>query len=165
MKVDAFARALAVACVLGLPLAGCGSPFSFDAAGANGKVGSVNGTSVAAAVSQYRASRGLGPVVVDSNLTKMAEHQAKAVARAGTLSHSVDGEFKTRLASFGVGPGYAAENLSAGQGSASETLTRWKNSPDHNANLLLAPARRIGIAKVDAPGSRYGSYWAMVLAQ
>src|SRR3954453_12438551 len=73
--------------------------------------------SVAAAlISRYRAQYGLGPVRVDARLNAAAEHQARAVAQAGSLSH---GDFAARIAAFGI-RGQAAENLSAGVRSVEE---------------------------------------------
>jgi uncharacterized protein YkwD len=43
-------------------------------------------------------------------------------------------------------------------------LARWKASPEHNKNMLLPQIRRIGIARVDAPGTRYKRFWALVMA-
>lgn len=125
-------------------------------------VGASTSDAVAAAalISQYRASRGLGPVAVDTRLNQAAEHQARAVAQAGALSH---GAFASRMSSFGI-PGYAAENLSAGSRSVDQAVARWKASPAHNDNLLMPQARRIGLARADSE-TRYGRYWALVLAQ
>jgi uncharacterized protein YkwD len=126
----------------------------------------VTGTStwdaVAAAnlISAYRASKGLSPVTVDSRLNRAAEHQAKAVAVTGTLSH---GDFGSRMNEYGV-MGYAAENLSAGYDTVGQAVDSWKASRHHNENLLMPQARTIGIARADANGG-YGRYWALVLGQ
>lgn len=115
----------------------------------------------AALISQYRKARGLGPVAADTTLNGAAEHQARAVAEAGRLSH---GAFASRMASFKIG-GYSAENLSAGSDNVAGAIARWKASSAHNDNLLMPEARRIGIARADSPGHGYKHYWALVLAQ
>src|SRR5690606_32631061 len=114
----------------------------------------------AAIISAYRVSKGLSPVSVDPRLNRAAEHQARAVAAAGKLSH---GSFASRLDQYGIA-GYAAENLSAGSSSVKGAVERWKASPGHNRNLLMPEARRIGLARADAKGG-YGRYWALVLGQ
>jgi len=43
-------------------------------------------------------------------------------------------------------------------------LQRWQASTYHNENLLMPEARRVGFVKAQAPGTRYGSFWVMVLA-
>ena len=112
-------------------------------------------------VSQYRAAKGLSPVVADATLSRAAEVQARAVAEAGALSH---GQFASRMDSFGI-KGHSAENLVAGSKTVEQAIVRWKNSPGHNQNLLMPEARRIGLARAASPGAGYEHYWAMVLAQ
>ena len=102
----------------------------------------------------------MSPVTVDSRLNNAAEHQARAVAAAGTLSH---GSFGSRMEEFGV-MGYSAENLSAGSSTVDGAIDRWKASSGHNSNLLMPQARQIGLARADATGG-YGRYWALVLGQ
>jgi uncharacterized protein YkwD len=118
----------------------------------------------AAAISRYRASHGLGPVVIDSSLIRAASYQAEANARAGQLSHEVGGTFDARLKRAGFGGRYAAENLSAGSTTFDDVLKRWQVSPEHNRNMLMPQVKRVGIARVDAPGSRYRRFWALILS-
>jgi uncharacterized protein YkwD len=111
-------------------------------------------------ISQYRSTHGLSPVTVDARLNRAAEHQARAVAATGILSH---GEFTSRMAAYGI-KGYRAENLAAGSDSVDDVIARWKASPGHNQNMLLPQVVRVGLARVDTPGSGWGRYWALVLS-
>jgi uncharacterized protein YkwD len=111
-------------------------------------------------ISQYRATHGLGAVTVDARLNQAAEHQARAVAQTGILSH---GEFTSRMAAHGI-RGYRAENLAAGSDNVDEVIARWKASPSHNQNMLLPQVVHVGLARVDTPGSGWGKYWALVLS-
>ena len=43
-------------------------------------------------------------------------------------------------------------------------MTGWRNSPEHDANLLMKNATRLGIAIAKDPHTHYGVYWAMELA-
>ena len=147
-----------------LLLAGCESPSVVGSRSAATSAMPVDAGAAAAAISRYRAAHGLSSVKVDARLTAAAEQQARAVARAGYLSHEVDGSFTKRLAYAGLGAQHAAENLSAGAHSMDEVLARWQRSPGHNKNLLMPQAQRIGIARVDAPDTRYKQYWALVLS-
>lgn len=157
---------LAVAVLLPLALAGCGG-LSF---GPEQTVETTTHTAVldevaaAAAISAYRVQHGLSPVVVDATLVKAAAFQAGNNARHGQLSHDVGGSFTSRMASVGLARSWAAENLSAGSETVEQVLARWKASPEHNKNMLLPQIRRIGIARVDAPGTRYKRFWALVMA-
>ncbi len=59
----------------------------------------------------------------------------------------------------------AAENIGAGFLSFSEMLKQWENSAGHRENLLMAGARRVGVASVDNPKSPYRKFWAMVITE
>lgn len=151
-------RAILVVLTLALGVAGCSD-------GASRQSASVLGTSTADAaaaarmISQYRVANGLSPVVVNGKLNDAAIAQAKVVAQAGKLSH---GNFSARMYQYQV-RGAAAENLTAGSDTVDKAITRWKNSPGHNANLLMPEARQIGLARVTT-ASGYRTYWALVLA-
>lgn len=151
------------ATLLTLILAGCGNP-SLLAPDTPTQVVILDEQAAAAAISRYRAQHGLGPVVIDTSLIRAASYQAASNAKAGRLSHEIGGTFNARMAEAGFGRAYAAENLSAGSNTFDEVLTRWKASPEHNRNMLMPQLKRVGIARVDAPGTRYKRFWALVLA-
>jgi hypothetical protein len=118
-------------------------------------------SSYAGAVSQYRAGHGLTAVKTDAALTRMAASQAAAMARAGNMSHSVDGEFYGRLRKSGFHFVRAGENLGEGYRSFAAAMEGWKGSDGHRANLLMDGATRVGVASARGNGQ---IYWAMVLA-
>ncbi|MFE1600101.1 CAP domain-containing protein [Methylobacterium sp. ID0610] len=148
----------------GLALAGCGGPGLLPSADLPTSPVILDEAAAAAAITRYRASHGLGAVAIDSSLIRAASLQAEANARAGYLSHDVGGTFDSRLKRAGFGGRYAAENLSAGSSTFDEVLKRWQASPEHNRNMLMPQVRRIGIARVDAPTSRYKRFWALILS-
>lgn len=153
-------RSALAGAALCVALAGC----SFDLAPtATDEIKALSTDEAAAAaslISAYRVANGLPAVTVDARLNEAAAYQARAVARAGRLSH---GAFASRMGEFGI-RGAAAENLTAGPGTVAEAVARWKASPGHNANLLMPEASRIGLARADT-GTGYGRYWALVLGQ
>ncbi len=118
----------------------------------------------AVAISRYRAQHGLGPVIVDPTLIRAASLQADSNARAGRLSHDLGGRFELRMKQAGLGRTHTAENLSAGSDTFAQVLARWQASAEHNRNMLIPQIRRIGIARADAPDTRFKRYWALVLA-
>jgi uncharacterized protein YkwD len=115
-------------------------------------------------ISQYRRAHGLSAVKTDPQLTTIAERQAKAMAASGVMDHDVAGSFSSRMSGARTG-GVAAENIAAGTGSWAETLSKWKASPGHNANLLQSKADIVGVAVARNPATRYKTYWAMVIAE
>jgi hypothetical protein len=60
--------------------------------------------------------------------------------------------------------GAGAENIAAGTRDFPTTLAMWKRSSGHNANLLNRSMTRIGIASAQSSNSRYGTFWALILA-
>jgi uncharacterized protein YkwD len=115
------------------------------------------GHRAASLISAYRAAHGLKGVKVDAHLIRPAEHQARAVAQLGWLSH---GDFAGRMASFGI-RGKAAENLSAGLDSVDQVIAQWQASSGHNANLLMPDFGRVGLARASSDRT----YWVLVLAR
>jgi uncharacterized protein YkwD len=115
----------------------------------------------AGVISAYRRAHGLSAVRSDSRLGAVALKQARAMAATGTVSHSAGGYFAGRVAS--LRKSRAAENIGAGFLSFSEMLKQWENSAGHRENLLMAGARRVGVASVDNPKSPYRKFWAMVI--
>ena len=161
-------RSPALALAFALALAGCASappesPLSPHETRALSAV-SLNPAAAEAQLNAYRASRGLGPVRLDPQLTAMAQTQADAMAAAGQLSHDVAGSFTQRLGQAHIGMSEAAENVGAGYYSLEEAMSGWRGSAAHDANLRLPNVTRLGIALAKNPATHYGAYWAMELA-
>lgn len=115
----------------------------------------------AGAISAYRRAHGLPAVKSDGRLAAVALSQARAMAASGSVSHSAGGNFATRVA--GLRKSRAAENIGAGYLTFAEMLKQWEDSRGHRENLLMAGARRVGVASVDNPNSPYRKFWAMVI--
>ena len=117
----------------------------------------------ASEISAYRRAHGLSAVKLDSHLNEVALKQARAMAATGTVSHSAAGSFSSRVA--GLRKSRAAENIGAGFLKFSEMLKQWEDSTGHRENLLIAGARKVGVASVDNPTSPYRKFWAMVITE
>ena len=87
------------------------------------------------------------------------------MARRGTLDARSSGGLAARLSAAGLSGGAAVENLSAGYDTLAEAFSGWRQSPAHNARMLDARARRMGLAAVYAPGSKFKVFWALVMAE
>jgi uncharacterized protein YkwD len=125
---------------------------------------SVDPAAAAKLLTAYRASRGLGPVRLDPALTAMAQRQVNAMAASNSLSHDAAGNFFSRVTAAGLDTVRAGENLGGGYYSTEEAFAGWRNSSEHNANLLMPQATRFGIALAKDPATSYRTYWAMVVA-
>ncbi|AMJ60773.1 CAP domain-containing protein [Bosea sp. PAMC 26642] len=124
----------------------------------------VDPAAAARILNDYRRGRGLSPVTLDPALSAMAQRQADAMVASNTLSHDTGGSFGARVHAAGLDASRAAENLGAGYYSTEEAFAGWKTSSGHDANLRMAEATRFGIALAKDPGTRYGAWWAFVIA-
>jgi len=115
-------------------------------------------------ISQYRQNNGLGLVVVDPGLMKLAEEQSRAMVTRDKLDHNVIRDFGERLQVAGYKSKVAAENIGAGYHTLAEAFSGWRDSPPHRRNMLLDGASRIGIAAAYSPKSKYRVFWALLLA-
>ena len=116
-------------------------------------------------INAYRRSHGLAPLALDARLTSAAQAHCDDMARHDTMSHAVSyGGLPRRMASAGLRPSLAAENVSAGYRTASRAIAGWQQSLAHNRNLLMPGVRRMGLAVAYQPQSRYKYYWTLILA-
>lgn len=118
-------------------------------------------------INGYRATRGLKPLKLEKHLTRAAQLHSQDLAKGDRISHKgSDGSDPWgRVKSTGYRPRLAAENVGAGQMSFAEVLQGWKESPGHRRNLLLADATQMGIALETNPGSKYRTFWTLVLGK
>jgi uncharacterized protein YkwD len=118
----------------------------------------------ASIISLYRQNNGLGEVMVDPELMKLAEQQSLAMASRNKLDHDVKAPLPKRLAASGYPAKVAVENVSAGYHTLAEAFSGWRDSPPHRANMLQNGVTRMGIAASYAPNTKYKVFWTMILA-
>ncbi len=145
-----------------VPVATQGEPSMYRSLAASGAV--VDAEAARSMISLYRSNKGLGPLVVDPGLQRVAQAQARAMANDGKISHDAHGSLTQRLAAAGYGKNIAVENVSAGYHTLAEAFSGWRDSPPHNANMLAKGMKRMGIATAYAPGAKYKVFWTLVLA-
>ena len=115
-------------------------------------------------ISQYRQNNGLGTVVIDPELMRLAESQSQAMAAANKMDHDVRAPLAKRLSAGGYPATVAVENISAGYHTLAEAFSGWRDSPPHRANMLKGGVTKLGIAAGYAPGTKYKVFWTMILA-
>jgi uncharacterized protein YkwD len=118
----------------------------------------------AAMISQYRQNNGLGAVVVDPDLIKLADQQSQAMAARNKMDHDVKGPLAKRIGASGYPATVAVENISAGYHTLAEAFSGWRDSPPHKANMLKTGVTKLGIAAIYAPNSKYKVFWTLILA-
>lgn len=106
-----------------------------------------------------RTERGLQPLKVATNLSKMADVKAEDMRDNHYFSHTSPtyGSPFDMMDQFGISYSYAGENIAAGQRSPQEVVKAWMNSPGHRRNILNSHYTYIGVGYTD--GGSYGSYW------
>ncbi|MGE5594780.1 MAG: CAP domain-containing protein [Hyphomicrobiales bacterium] len=113
-------------------------------------------------INNYRAQNGLAALSVSTNLNRSSAWLAQDLGAKAYFSHtdSLGRSPSTRAQNCGY-PSGAGENIAAGtvKDTAQEAFDMWKASSGHNANMLNASYRQIGIARAYVAGSPYGWYW------
>jgi uncharacterized protein YkwD len=117
-------------------------------------------------VNDYRSSKGLAPLTLDSQASRAAEILAKDMAKHDHMSHvgPNGANVGKRLSLAGYSYRLAAENVGVGQKSLAEMIEGWKKSPPHSRNMLLAEAKHMGIAYEYKPDTKYKTFWTLVVA-
>ncbi len=158
----------ALVAVVGLVLSGCVSTDETPSYYQNLESYSaqIDGVVVAAMISSYREQKDLGPVAIDPELTRIAQVQADAMARAEDVNVARKGKLalSALMKNAGEGNVHAAGNLSAGYRRWAEAFSGWRDSKKHNAVMLDGQGTRIGVATAYAPRSKYKVFWSLVVA-
>ncbi len=115
-------------------------------------------------ISLYRKNNGVGAVVVDPELMRIAEAQSQAMASHNKLDHDVKAPLPKRLQAAGYPSTLAVENVSAGYHTLAEAFSGWRDSPPHRANMLQMGVTKMGIAASYAPNTKYKVFWTLILA-
>ena len=118
----------------------------------------------ASMISLYRQNNGLGAVVVDPELMKLAEAQSEVMASHNKLDHDVKAPLARRLNAAGYPATLAVENVSAGYHTLAEAFSGWRDSPPHRENMLKNGVTKLGIGASYAPNTKYKVFWTLILA-
>lgn len=121
-------------------------------------------------INQYRQTNGLPALQINQKLSNSSSVYDQILAQLAPsvvifgetgCGHNCGNSYwvdRIRAAGYGYNT-YLGENMAAGQSTAQQVFTDWKNSPGHNANMLDANYCAIGIDFLVAPGSTYSYYW------
>lgn len=110
-------------------------------------------------VNQERAQRGLAPLEVDAELSKVARVKSEDMRDKGYFSHESPtyGSPFDMMRKFGIQFRAAGENIAAGYPTPEAAVKGWMNSSGHRANILSSEFTHIGVGY--AKGGAYGHYW------
>jgi uncharacterized protein YkwD len=124
-------------------------------------------------INQYRAQNNVAPLKRSTNLEQAAAWMARSLATGANFDHTDSAGRNPSVRAVNCGYPYAnstGENIGAGTNwsQAQAEFDGWKASPGHNANMLNASYKVIGVAHVynpNDPGSggnasaKYKNYW------
>ena len=108
---------------------------------------------------QERTKRGLKPLAIDPQLSKMARDKSADMRDHHYFSHQSPtyGSPFDMMKKYGISYTTAGENIAAGQATPEDVVQAWMNSDGHRANILNPNYTAIGVGYVK--GGSYGSYW------
>ncbi len=110
-------------------------------------------------VNQERVQRGLAPLKVDVELSKVARVKSEDMRDNRYFSHDSPtyGSPFDMMRKFGIQYRAAGENIAAGYPTPEAAVKGWMNSSGHRANILSSQFTHIGVGY--AKGGPYGHYW------
>lgn len=114
---------------------------------------------------RWRAEHGLPALTAEPRLTAAAvAHTDDMSARRFFAHESPDGRsVADRVLAAGYPYAVVAENLAAGQRTATEVVHGWLDSAGHRRNLLSPDVTQIGVAY--AVGGEHGTLWTQVFGR
>ncbi len=124
----------------------------------------VDAPGLQAIINGYRQNLRLPPLRLDPALMAFAADQVRVVAGASSLAIPGGKKLEARLREARVPAGIARENVSAGYYSISDAFSGWRGSKPNDETMRLVEGRRMGVATMPVPGSKYGVYWVLVVA-
>lgn len=110
-------------------------------------------------INSYRARGGVGPLAASTGLDRSAMWKSADMASNRYFGHDdLTRGWLQRLSDCGYTASTAdGENIAEGYGGANQTFEQWRTSPPHNANMLDANFRAIGIGRAESANGSW--YW------
>ena len=110
-------------------------------------------------VNEIRVSNGLGELVADEELSRVARIKSQDMKDNNYFSHTspVYGSPFDMMKSFGISYKTAGENIARGQVTPQAVVNGWMNSVGHRANILNGSYNTIGVGYVAD-----GNYWTQM---
>ncbi len=134
----------ATLCELTLGLIGCddkpsGQPSFYQSMATTDA--KVDAKAAASMISGYRRNNGLGLVTLDDHLMRMAEEQARAMAKKNKFEHDAAGPFAQRIQRSGYDAKVAVENIGAGYHTLAEAFSGWRAAPTPRSRRCRASTK------------------------
>lgn len=110
-------------------------------------------------VNEIRVANGLGELVADEELSRVARIKSQDMKDNNYFSHTSPtyGSPFDMMKNFGISYKTAGENIARGQATPQAVVNGWMNSQGHRENILNASYNRIGVGYVEE-----GNYWTQM---
>lgn len=110
-------------------------------------------------VNEIRADAGLGELIYDWELSRVARYKSEDMRDNGYFSHTSPtyGSPFTMMKNFGIRYRSAAENIAKGQRTPAAVVNAWMNSSGHRANIMNKSFTHIGVGFADG-----GNLWTQM---
>ena len=118
-------------------------------------------------INAYRQRNGLNALTLSPKLAAAAKEQSDAMASSGRVDHALNKNMTLikRLGRAGYDPVLATENIGAGYWSLAEAFSGWRDSRQHNLNMLKKGVTEMGIATSYRENVKYKVFWTLILAK
>lgn len=115
-------------------------------------------------INSMRASKGIAPLELSSDLTEIACARAEEIAWSGEHSHTRPNgkRFTSLLKEAGITEGVAGENIGWGYETVDDVCTAWKNSQSHYENIMNPDFSKIGIGIAADPDPTKNLCWTQI---
>jgi uncharacterized protein YkwD len=108
-----------------------------------------------------------GPLAWNDALFDAAADHSRDMANHDYFDHT--GRDGNRVMQRATARGYVwraiGENIAGGDGSVVRVMDGWLRSPGHCTNIMNPEYTEIAVACVEREGTRWGTYWTMVLGR
>jgi uncharacterized protein YkwD len=115
-------------------------------------------------INNYRKQNGLAALSPSPSLDRSAAWKSQDMGANSYFAHDdtpIGRTWDQRIRDCGYTyNAWIGENIAAGMSTAAAAFQAWRDSPDHNANMLSANYNAIGIGRAYVSGSPYGWYWS-----
>ncbi len=115
-------------------------------------------------INAERVKAGLAELTIDDDLMSMTAVRAEEMSERFEHTRPDGSDWKTIFDDFGWScPNKRGENGSAGDVSASKTVSRWMNSSGHKANILKDNVTKIGVGYYYNSSAKWKHFWTMIV--
>lgn len=112
---------------------------------------------------KYREKNNVHPLILDSNLSKVANIRAIELAQTNNLTHQRPNNsyYSELFEHLSIDSSFFGENIARGYTSASEVCDSWSNSSGHYANMIKSKYNKMGVGVYTYNGI---TYWVQIFS-